>query len=45
MVIANSSETIHSLLSNNPMFSSRSDSFSGGVLDSPLKKKKGVISE
>lgn len=45
MVIANFSETVHSLFSNNHMFSSRFDSFSGGVLESPLKKKEGVISE
>lgn len=42
---SNSSETIHSLLSNNSVFSSRFDSFSEGVLESPLEKKMGVISE
>lgn len=39
MVTANSSEAIHSLLSNN-VSSSRSDSFSEEILEAPFKKKK-----
>lgn len=42
---SNSSEAIHSMLWNNPVFFSRFDSFSKGILECPLEKKMDVIYE